>query len=120
MNWKTLAQTSLTAPELPLITVPKDIPMCMVCQSAKQSQKASPSPTKKYSQKLLQLVHLDLAGPFVTSLGGASYFVGFTDDFSRYSVIYFLKTKSEAISAFQSYKSEAELQTLHQIQCISH
>lgn len=44
--------------------------------------------------------------------------MGFTDDFSRYSVIYFLKNKSEAFEAFESFRAKSELQTGRRIKAI--
>jgi len=43
----------------------------------------------------LELVHSDLCGPMQTqSLGGCRYFILFIDDFTKYTSIYFLKSKN--------------------------
>ncbi|CAB0021134.1 unnamed protein product, partial [Nesidiocoris tenuis] len=42
------------------------------------------------------------------SLGGASYFVTFTDEKSRYSRVYFLKHKNEVLENFKNFKNEVE------------
>ena len=39
------------------------------------------------------------------------YFVSFIDDKSRYSIIYFLKTKQEVFTKFQEYKAYTKKQT---------
>ena len=50
-------------------------------------------------QILLELVHSDLCGPILGySLGGARYFITFTDDYNRYSTIYLLQWKLETIN----------------------
>nr|GEZ48291.1 zinc finger, CCHC-type [Tanacetum cinerariifolium] len=41
---------------------------------------------------------------------GASYFLTFTDDFSRYGYFYLLKHKHEVFEEFKVFKSEVELQ----------
>ncbi|GJZ82559.1 retrotransposon protein, putative, ty1-copia subclass [Tanacetum coccineum] len=41
---------------------------------------------------------------------GASYFLTFTDDFSRYGYVYLLKHKHEVFETFKVFKSEVELQ----------
>ncbi|GJW74104.1 retrotransposon protein, putative, ty1-copia subclass [Tanacetum coccineum] len=48
--------------------------------------------------------HLDV------SRKGASYFLTFTDDFSRYGYVYFLQHKHEVFETFKVFKSEVELQ----------
>ena len=43
--------------------------------------------------------------------GGYSYFITFTDDFSRYGFVYLMKHKSEAFDKFLEYQSMVEKQT---------
>ena len=63
------------------------------------------------STKLLELIHTDICGPFKhKTLCGNTYFITFTDDYSRYCYIYLLSEKSQALEAFQIYKTEVELQ----------
>ncbi|GJV53569.1 zinc finger, CCHC-type containing protein [Tanacetum coccineum] len=48
------------------------------------------------AKDLLGLIHTDVCGPFRTvSREGASYFITFTDDFSRYGYVYLMKHKHE-------------------------
>ena len=42
--------------------------------------------------------------------GGYSYFITFTDDFSRYGFVYLMKHKSEAFDKFLEYQSMVEKQ----------
>ena len=39
----------------------------------------------------------------------------FTDDYSRYTTVYFIKSKSEVLSKFQEYVNSVEKHTGHQI-----
>ncbi|KAK9224840.1 hypothetical protein WN943_009878 [Citrus x changshan-huyou] len=49
----------------------------------------------------LELIHTNLWGPApITSLNGYKYYISFIDDYSRYTWIYPLKTKSQALSVF--------------------
>lgn len=47
-------------------------------------------------------------GPSVLSLAGARYILSFIDEYTRYSVIYFLKTKDQTIGHWQTYRAYAE------------
>nr|GEY00398.1 retrotransposon protein, putative, Ty1-copia subclass [Tanacetum cinerariifolium] len=59
----------------------------------------------------LGLLHTDVCGPLRhVSRKGASYFLTFTDDFSRYGYIYLLKHKHEVFENFKVLKSKVELQ----------
>jgi hypothetical protein len=65
-------------------------------------------------------VHTDLWGPApVESLGRKRYYISFTDDYSRYTNIYFLATKDEAFDFYKVY--EAWLSTQHdvRIKCLN-
>jgi transposase InsO family protein len=61
----------------------------------------------------LELVHTDIAGPFTTTLTlkGELYFLTFTDDYSGYTIVYLLRTKTETVEKFTEYRSMAEKQT---------
>ncbi|GJW82702.1 zinc finger, CCHC-type containing protein, partial [Tanacetum coccineum] len=53
----------------------------------------------------------DVCGPFkIVSRQGASYFITFTDDFSRYGYVYLLKHKHEVFETFKVFQKEVENQ----------
>ena len=57
----------------------------------------------------LTLVHSYVCGPMpMLSMGGASYFVTFIDDFSRIVWAYPLKRKDEVFSVFQHFVALVE------------
>ncbi|KAK8926133.1 hypothetical protein KSP39_PZI018401 [Platanthera zijinensis] len=59
----------------------------------------------------LDLIHSDVFGPTpVPSLGGARYYVSFIDDYSRYSWLYFLRSKAEVLDRFKEFKNLVENQ----------
>ncbi|GJS92759.1 retrotransposon protein, putative, ty1-copia subclass [Tanacetum coccineum] len=60
---------------------------------------------------LLGLIHTDVCGPLRhVSRQGASYFITFTDDYSRYGYVYLLKHKHEVFKTFKVFKNEVENQ----------
>ncbi|CAL8075801.1 unnamed protein product [Prunus armeniaca] len=63
------------------------------------------------SEKLLELIHTDICGPFpVNTHDGYKFFLTFTDDFSRYGYVYLIAEKSKALDMFKIYKAEVENQ----------
>ncbi|WRX25832.1 Integrase [Theobroma cacao] len=84
---------------------------CECCLLGKMTK----SPFTKKSERagvLLGLVHLDVCGPMNTSArGGYSYFITFTDEYSRYGYVYLMKYKFESFDKFNEYKAEVEKQT---------
>ncbi|GJU66512.1 retrotransposon protein, putative, ty1-copia subclass [Tanacetum coccineum] len=60
---------------------------------------------------LLGIIHTDVCGPLRhVSRQGASYFITFTDDYSRYGYVYLLKHKHEVFETFKVFKNEVENQ----------
>ncbi|GJW02077.1 retrotransposon protein, putative, ty1-copia subclass [Tanacetum coccineum] len=60
---------------------------------------------------LLDLVHTDVCGPFLSATkDGKRYYVTFTDDFSRYGYVYLIKHKSDTFEVFKRYQNEVENQ----------
>ena len=61
---------------------------------------------------ILDLVHLDVCGPFSSpSLMGYKYYVTFIDDHSRKMWIFFMKKKGKVFSKFLEFKALVENQT---------
>ena len=64
------------------------------------------------AEELLGLIHSDVCGPLSThAMGNYSYFVTFTDDFSRYGYVFLIRQKSDVLEKFIEYKNEVEKQT---------
>jgi len=84
-------------------------PTCEHCLVGKQTRKRNSAPATHGAQEPLELIHSDLAGPMSRlSLGGAKYFLLFIDDFTRYTMVYTLKSKPEVIGKFCEYKALVE------------
>ncbi|GJX17249.1 retrotransposon protein, putative, ty1-copia subclass [Tanacetum coccineum] len=83
---------------------------CVPCMSGKMARKPYTHQVER-AKDLLGLIHTDVCGPFkITSRQGASYFVTFTDDFSRYGYVYLLKHKHEVFETFKVFQKEVENQ----------
>nr|GEY76710.1 hypothetical protein [Tanacetum cinerariifolium] len=83
---------------------------CVSCMSRKMARKPYTHQVEK-AKDLLVLIHTDVCGPFkIMSRQGASYFVTFTDDFSRYGYAYLLKHKHEVFETFKVFQKEVENQ----------
>ena len=69
--------------------------------------------------ELLGLVHSDVCGPMpIVTKDNSSYFVTFTDDFSRLGYVYLMKNKSDVYEKFVEYKNVVENQTGRKIKII--
>ncbi|KAL7280538.1 hypothetical protein ACG7TL_005470, partial [Trametes sanguinea] len=91
---------------------PADDEPCKGCAYGKSHRLPFP-PSEKRATEPLELIHTDLDGPMRTvSVGsGYLYFASFIDDFSGLGIAYYLKRKSDAMKAFDSFKAWAETQT---------
>ncbi|GJW86319.1 retrotransposon protein, putative, ty1-copia subclass, partial [Tanacetum coccineum] len=83
---------------------------CVSCLSRKMARKPYSHQVER-AKDLLGLIHTDVCGPFkIVSRQGASYFVTFTVDFSRYGYVYKLKHKHEVFETFKVFQKEIENQ----------
>ncbi|PFX16774.1 Retrovirus-related Pol polyprotein from transposon TNT 1-94 [Stylophora pistillata] len=85
---------------------------CEACAQGKMHRIPFPKESEKETHQPLQLVHSDLCGPMnVDSVGGSKYVVTFTDEYTRYVIAYFIKSKSEVLSKFVEYVAMMENNT---------
>ncbi|GJR28708.1 retrotransposon protein, putative, ty1-copia subclass [Tanacetum coccineum] len=83
---------------------------CESCLSGKMTKKPFPHSNER-AKDLLRIIHTDVCGPLRhVSRQGASYFITFTDDYSRYGYVYLLKHKHEVFETFKVFKNEVENQ----------
>jgi hypothetical protein len=84
-----------------------------VCESCLLG-KMTKTPFTGYNERvsdLLGLIHSDVYGPMsTTARGGYSYFITFTDDFSRYGYVYLMRHKSESFEKFKEFQNEVQNQ----------
>ncbi|KAK8957861.1 hypothetical protein KSP39_PZI000571 [Platanthera zijinensis] len=84
-----------------------------ICESCLKGKMTKAPFTKKgvRASNLLELIHTDVCGPMnFCARGGYSYFITFTDDYSRYGYIYLMRHKSESFEKFKEFKNEVENQ----------
>ncbi|GKC62046.1 zinc finger, CCHC-type containing protein [Tanacetum coccineum] len=86
-----------------------DTEKCKTCMLNKITKK--PFQNIKREIEVLEFIHSDLCNLHATpSLGNKKYFMTFIDDDSRFSYVYLLHTKDEALDKFKVFKTEVELQ----------
>ena len=76
----------------------------VACQKVKQHIVSFKSKNVNTITKPLHLLHMDLFGPvFVNSLNKKSYCLVVTDDFSRFTWVFFLATKDETPEILKAF-----------------
>ena len=84
-------------------TTDKDT-VCEGCIMGKQHRTKYPKGKAQRATEPFELVHSDVCGPMsVNSIGGSRYFVTSTDDYTRYTYIYFVKHKNEVLAKFKEF-----------------
>src|SRR5436190_8503712 len=81
---------------IPTIATNFDTTTCESCILAKQRKLPFKSRQELEVTEKLQLVHSDLCGPLPPSIDGSTYFITFTDDYSRYSWVYGIPNKKSS------------------------
>ncbi|GJU03952.1 retrovirus-related pol polyprotein from transposon TNT 1-94 [Tanacetum coccineum] len=67
------------------------------CEQGKIKKASLPPKLVPSTESKLELLHIDLCGPMrVASINGKKYILVIVDDYSRYTWVYFLRTKDEA------------------------
>ena len=88
---------------------PHDVSPCDGCAFGKQKRLPFP-PSKSRASKVLELVHSDLDEMPNLSIDGYKWTCIFLDDYSSCGIMYYLKQKDHALTAFQQFKAWAEKQ----------
>jgi transposase InsO family protein len=84
-------------------------PVCAACMMGKITRASFPPSESGRASQFLALIHSDLWGPApVQSISGSRYMITFTDDFSRWVWIFFLRRKSDAFAVFKQWKVQVE------------
>lgn len=87
-------------------------PICVACISGKQTQAVHTAPMKR-ADKPLDRVFMDLHGPIPTEAipDRLKYWFPMVDDMSGYTHVTLLRTKDQAMRAFENFKAMVENQT---------
>ncbi|GJS42831.1 putative ribonuclease H-like domain-containing protein [Tanacetum coccineum] len=92
---------------------------CVACQKGKQYRAFCKSKTENSIRLPLHLLHMDLFGPtFVKSLMKKMYCLVVTDDYSRFTWVFFLATKDETSGILKSFITGIENLVDHKVKVI--
>ena len=83
---------------------------CEGCVLGKSHRNPFPKQSNNRATRPYEIIHSDVCGPMqIESKGGSRYMVTFTDDYSRYTTVYFIKRKDEVLpSKFQEFVTFVE------------
>ncbi|KAJ9536147.1 hypothetical protein OSB04_un000680 [Centaurea solstitialis] len=98
LNFKTLNQLCINnlVVGLPDFRYTK-VSLCSACEKGKQTRASFKSKQMSSIRSPLQLLHMDLFGPVnVQSIAGKKYTLVIVDEYSRYTWVFFLRSKSDA------------------------
>ena len=82
-----------------------DFKTCVNCIKGKQTNKYKRG--AKRSTNLLEIIHTDICCPGMDA-NSLKYFITFIYDYSRYMYLYILRSKDEALDAFNVFKAEVK------------
>ncbi|KAI3769035.1 hypothetical protein L6452_00131 [Arctium lappa] len=92
---------------------------CVACLKGKQHKTSHKTKELNTISSCLQLLHMDLFGPTnVMSIGKKSYCLVIVDDYSRFTWVYFLRTKDETSGLIKSFILRIENQTNQKVKVI--
>lgn len=77
---------------------PQDLRACVDCIRGKLTKVKKYTSSKR--QKLLELIHTYICGPYLTTLCGNTYFITFIYDYSKYGYGFLIEEKSNAFEKF--------------------
>ncbi|KAJ9545329.1 hypothetical protein OSB04_025036 [Centaurea solstitialis] len=98
LNFKTINQPCINnlVVGLPNFRYTK-VSLCSACEKGKQTRASFKSKQISSISSPLQLLHMDLFGPVnVQSIAGKKYTLVIVDEYSRYTWVFFLRSKSDA------------------------
>ena len=92
---------------------------CVACQKGKQHRVSFKSKAVNTITKPLHLLHMDLFGPvYVHSLNRKQYCLVVTDDFSRFTWVFFLASKDETAKILKEFITRIENLINHKVKII--
>ncbi|GKB42292.1 putative ribonuclease H-like domain-containing protein [Tanacetum coccineum] len=92
---------------------------CVACHKGKQHRASCKAKLERLITKPLHTLHMDLFGPTsVKSINHASYCLVITDDYTRFSWVFFLASKDETSGILQNFIRQIENQLSHRVKII--
>ncbi|GJX14550.1 retrovirus-related pol polyprotein from transposon TNT 1-94 [Tanacetum coccineum] len=84
--------------------------LCSACKRGKSKKASHPPKLIPSDHSKLELLHMDLCGPMrVASVNGKKYILVIVDDFSRFTWVYFLRSKDETPEIIKKFITQAQL-----------
>ncbi|GJX05814.1 copia protein [Tanacetum coccineum] len=84
--------------------------LCSACKRGKSKKASHPPKLVPSDHSKLELLHMDLCDPMrVASINGKKYILVIVDDFSRYTWVYFLRSKDETPKIIKKVIAQAQL-----------
>ncbi|GJY58606.1 retrovirus-related pol polyprotein from transposon TNT 1-94 [Tanacetum coccineum] len=84
--------------------------LCFAYERGKSKKASHPPKLVLSDHSKLELLHMDLCGPMrVASISGKKYILVIVDDFSRYTWVYFLRSKDETPEIIKKFITQAQL-----------
>ncbi|GJX37944.1 retrovirus-related pol polyprotein from transposon TNT 1-94 [Tanacetum coccineum] len=94
---------------LPKFNYEKDH-LCSAYERGKSKKASHPPKLIPSDYSKLELLHMDLCGPMrVASVNGKKYILVIVDDFSRFTWVYFLRSKDETPEIIKKFIAQAQL-----------
>lgn len=98
--------------QMGLVTAEDENKFCEACALGKMSKKSYKASFKGPATDVAMRIHSDTCGPMKNATpGGCRYYILFKDDYSSYRLVYFLKTKDQALEKFKQFLAQAEADT---------
>nr|GEY02709.1 putative ribonuclease H-like domain-containing protein [Tanacetum cinerariifolium] len=92
---------------------------CVACKKEKQHKASCKSKLVNSVSQPLQILHMDLFGPtFIKSIMGKMYCQVVTNDYSRFSWVFFLAKKDETCGIIKDFITGIESQLNHNVKII--
>nr|GEU81191.1 putative ribonuclease H-like domain-containing protein [Tanacetum cinerariifolium] len=92
---------------------------CVACHKGKQHKASCKAKLVSSISQPLQILHMDLFGPTsVRSINHKTYFLVITDDFNRFSWVFFLRTKDETSGIIKDFIRQIENQLNQKVKTI--
>ncbi|GJX17887.1 putative ribonuclease H-like domain-containing protein [Tanacetum coccineum] len=92
---------------------------CVACQKGKQHKASCKTKLVSSISQPVQMLHMDLFGPTsIRSINHKIYCLVVTDDFSRFSWVFFLATKDETSGFLKTFITGIENQINHKVKII--
>ncbi|GJV81728.1 retrovirus-related pol polyprotein from transposon TNT 1-94, partial [Tanacetum coccineum] len=83
--------------------------LCSACEQGKSEKASLPPKLVPSTESKLELLHMNLCGPMrVASINGKKYILVIVDDYSRFTWVYFLRTKDEAPNMIIDYVNQVQ------------